>query len=257
MQIVTRFGVCRLRSCDKSHMFRSMDANCNTKPAKTSTGETALDLLTSAGRPVTMKEFARHGVSRMALKRLVDAGKIERSVRGVYRLPWTGEEDARTLWASITRARPDAVFCMVSAAAYHGLTQNMAGVLNIAVSGQKHVPGRNSMGVAAQYVQWKEGKAFTEGVDKVLIDGIEVAITNPERTIVDLFRYSTFVPQRREPNIYIDPETFHDALIRYLHGGGDGTSGKLRRMAKSFGVWDRLDPIVKAVNLTYEKAPGF
>ena len=205
---------------------------------------------------MTMKEIAGSGFSRMAVKRLADSGDIERSVRGVYRIPAAGDEDVRALWASVTRARPDAVFCMVSAAAFHGLTQNMAGVLNVALPTRRRVPAEGSMGVAACYVQWSSPEAFTLGVDRIEIDGVEVAVTGPERTVVDLFRFSSLVPQRREPRIYADPETVHDALTRYLHGESAGSPLALMRMAKKFGVWDRMKPVIDMLNLSYASGPG-
>lgn len=220
------------------------------KPAS----EKAIEMLHASGRPVTVAEFAAGGVSRMALKRLADAGTIESSVRGVYRLAGS-EEDSRAVWADVSRRMPKAVFCQVSAAAFHGLTQNMAGTLNLALPSSQRVPSENSVAVSARYVKWSSEAAFAVGVDTVVIENVDVRITNPERTVVDLFRYSTIFPGHRPDDASIDPETFHDALTRYLHEREGGSSGKLRKMALEFGVWEKLEPHVAMVNLSYERVP--
>lgn len=216
--------------------------------------ERTVNFLKQAGRPVSAREFAEAGFNRMALLRAVESGLVERSARGVYRLV-SPNEDSRALWAGIAYAMPEAVFCMESAAAYHGLTQNMAGVLNIALPSGSRIPAPGSTGVSARYMTWRRREAFEKGVMTVEIEGVPVRLTDPARTVVDLFRFSTLVPQRSIPSICADPETVHDALVRYLHGEGGGSSGEVARMAQAFGVWDRLKPNVEMLNLSYSRAP--
>jgi len=217
--------------------------------------ERAVSFLKEAGRPVSAREFAEAGFNRMTLLRAVQSGLVERSARGVYRLIAPGE-DSRALWAGIAYAMPEAVFCMESAAAYHGLTQNMAGVLNIALPAGSRIPAPGSTGVAARYMTWRRPEAFTLGVETLAIEGVTVRITDPARTVVDLFRYSTLVPQRSEPSIMTDPETVHDALVRYLHGEAGGSAAELARMARAFGAWERLKPNVEMLNLSWSRGPS-
>lgn len=213
------------------------------------------EILKEAGRPMKASDLVALGVTRMALVRAVRSGAIERGARGVYRVP-AAEEDPRVAWASLACRLPSAVFCMVSAAAYHGLTQNMAATLDIAVP-LSLTPSVNSFGATTRFMRWRDENAFSIGVDVVEIDGIGVRVTNPERTVVDLFRYSPLAPQRRgNPSIVADPETVHDALVRYLHGFEGGSAGKLRKMAKAFGVWEHLSPHLTMLNLSHQSTPA-
>lgn len=213
------------------------------------------DILKEAGRPLKAAELSAFGVTRMALVRAARDGAVERSAHGVYRLP-SMDDDPRAAWASVSTRTPSAVFCMVSAAAYHGLTQNMAASLDVAVPASVKPPSPDGFGVSVRFMRWSDAAAFELGVETVPIDGVAVRITGPERTVVDLFRYSSLVPMRGNPSIVADPETVHDALVRYLHGFEGGSSGKLRSMAKAFGVWERLNPHVAMLNLSYQAAPS-
>jgi len=219
------------------------------------TAEDIAAILKAAGRPMKASELALSGVTRMALLRATRDGMIERSARGVYRLP-SADDDPRAAWASLSARMPQAVFCMVSAAAYHGLTQNMATSLDVALPLSVKKPSPDSFGAPAKFMHWAGDIPFNVGVETVMIDGVGVRITDPERTVVDLFRYSTLVSQRGSPSMLADPETVHDALSRYLHGFEGGSSGKLRKMAKAFGVWERLQPHVAMLNLSENGVPS-
>lgn len=215
-----------------------------------------LERLRASPQPLSTSELVGLGATRTTLARMCKDGLIARSVRGVYRLPGD-EKDSRSLWADISVALPHAVFCLDSAAAYHGITQNMGGVLNIAIPTSQKSPSEDSTGgVRTRFVRWRPGELFETGIDTVTIDGTKVRITGAERTVVDMFRHSVFERQSRGAETLIDPETFHDCLTRYLFEYEGGTSGSLRKIAKELGVWARLEPHVTMAGLNYQRAPS-
>src|SRR5690606_33767197 len=90
----------------------------------------ALALLNKAARPVKSYEFAREGIGRVALSRLVKDGVIERVGAGVYRLPEFTSMYAD--WAALTLRNPEALICTLSAASFHGTTQELPLSIHVA-----------------------------------------------------------------------------------------------------------------------------
>src|SRR5207302_1029969 len=70
------------------------------------------------------RDLTRRGVSREALRRLVAAGAMERASRGVYLTPPASRSPHRDLLVVAVRA-PNAVFCLLTALAFHRLTTEM------------------------------------------------------------------------------------------------------------------------------------
>lgn len=219
------------------------------------TAELALSALKQAGRPMTGGELFASGVHRMALTRLVRAGVLERVARGVYRSAKfdVNEESEFSAWAWASLRNPELVFCLESAAAYHRLTQGMAPQLNIAVSlDSKGGSPELTSYIGTRYFRWAD-EYLTVGVDTVLIEGVEVKITSPERTVVDMFRYSSSAPSSVRTSRMIETEAFHDCLLRFFEGQDDPGQGmrKLRKVAKPLGLWDnKMKPQIELVAMT-------
>lgn len=222
--------------------------------ADTTLAQDALNALAEIGRPMTGVEFATKGVSRMVLKRLVDAGVLERVARGVFKAAEQKEEDPRAIWAWASLRNPSIVFCLESAAAFHQMTQGMASRLNIAVpEGLKGGSPELTSNVDVRYFSWPE--PFMEiGVDVISVEGVNVKVTSPERTVVDMFRYSNIAPASVRTQRFIETEAFHDTLIRYLEKAPEGEGmKKLRKVAKPLGLWDRMKPQIELVAMTVDR----
>ncbi|WP_315921904.1 type IV toxin-antitoxin system AbiEi family antitoxin domain-containing protein [Mesorhizobium sp. SP-1A] len=217
--------------------------------------ETALQALSEAGRPMTGVELTAKGVSRMALKRLVEAGVLERVARGIFKAVESNTpmpEDPRAVWAWASIRNPSIVFCLESAAAFHHLTQGMAPKLNIAIHVRsKAATTELTSGVDADYFYWNDD-FLAVGVDTVKIEGVDVRITSPERTVVDMFRYSSMAPASIRTERMIESEAFHDCLMRFFEKQSDPAEGmkKLRKVAKPLGLWDRMKPQIELVAMT-------
>lgn len=209
------------------------------------------------GSIFTSSELGARGINRMQIKRLTDKGVLERITRGVYRLA-DQDSDSRLLWAAISKKNPEAVFCLESAAAFHGITQSMAPMLSIALpKGYLDLSDEATGGVQASFLKWK-AEAMSVGVEVVDINGVAVKITSAERTVVDMFRYSPMVRGRGASNRdLIDLETFHDCLTRYLDmiGPAEATS-KIRKVAKKLELWDKMSDHVRMVVMSMTSSPS-
>jgi len=152
----------------------------------------------------------------MALHRLVGQNLLERVGNGLYRLPnSSGMFDD---WAVIAARYPDAVIVTLSAAVFHQTTQEMPASIHVAFprsSGRSSLP--ESFPVMSRVLRWTATDAydpFAAGVETHDIDGVQVKITSPERTLVDMFRYSPFNPSARGSSLHVSEEAFLDCLQR-------------------------------------------
>lgn len=124
------------------------------------------------------------GVNFFQIKKLQNAGAITRIKRGYYR--WEG----MAFWGSelpeIARLTPGAVFCLFSAAAYHGLTTYQSWQHHLAVERSVKIAGLPE-GRVKLYFWTKSLLEF--GIETVQTDGGEIRITSAERTVCDLVKY--------------------------------------------------------------------
>lgn len=205
----------------------------------------AFDRIAAAGRPLCVSELADIGINRTTLSHLVEDGRIERPVRGVYHVPTEGD-DPRVYWACVSLAYRS-VFCLASAADYHGLTEEMPGIPDAAVPKAARIPGRSSFDTRVRFHRWGD-RDLVEGVDRVFVQGVEVFVTSPARTVVDMYRFSTLSDC---PAPSVTDASFHDCLARYLEcGDQNAATAELRGVAGAFGVWADIDRICSLIGMT-------
>ena len=131
-------------------------------------------------------EAIRLGIQPRTLYAMRDSGVVERMARGLYRLaelPPLGNPDL----VAVALTAPKSVICLVSALAFHEITTQVPHEVHIAVERGKsrrpqieHPPVR---------IFWLGGNAFHEGIDTHVLDGIEVRVYCPEKTVADCFKY--------------------------------------------------------------------
>lgn len=121
-----------------------------------------------------------------ALYGLLQKGCLDRLARGLFRAAGAREFSNPDL-AVVTRKAPDAVVCLESALAFHGITTQIPRRVHVAVprgsySGLRlRTPPVTVHRFAAEY--------FDEGIEIHSIDGTTVRVYGVARTLVDCFRY--------------------------------------------------------------------
>lgn len=212
--------------------------------------ERAYQYLATARRPVAATELAETGFNRMTLTQLVASGHVERPVRGVYHVP-TEHDDQRVFWAAISLAY-DAVFCLTSAASYHGLTEEGAGIPDMAIPLHARIPMRSSFENKVRIHSWPDA-ARLDDIDTVDIQRVGVRITSPARTVVDMYRHSTLNHERGIRKVIMDT-AFIDCISRYLgEGDQNAKTAELRRIAESHGCWERILEISSVITTTRDR----
>jgi len=137
----------------------------------------------------------RAGIYPSTLYAMKKAGIIDQISRGVFRLadlPPLGNLDL----ATVALRAPQGVICLISALDYHELTTQIPHMVYLAVSRTQNkvsrVPRIDYPPIRAFHFS---GAVFTEGIETHKIDGVDVRIYNPAKTLADCFKYRNKIGQ--------------------------------------------------------------
>lgn len=136
-----------------------------------------------------LSDLKATGATATAVSRLEQEGTIIRLSRGLYQLADSPLELHQPL-VEAAKLIPKGVICLASALSYHELTDRIPRRVWVAIGSKDWRPHIDYPPI--RFVRFSP-KALTHHVDKRLIEGTEIRITNPARTIVDLFKYRTKV----------------------------------------------------------------
>ncbi len=183
-------------------------------------------------RPILrLKDFTAQDVGPETLARLVRDGMIVRVARGLYQRASMSAATGHSI-AEAAAMVPKGVVCLISALQFHELTLQMPSQVWIAIDRTAWRPRIEYPLV--RFVRFS-GTALTDGVKRHRIEGVEVAITDPARTIVDCFRY------RNKVGLDVALEGLREGLRERKV-----TSDQLWRYAAKMRVWSIMKPYVEA-----------
>jgi predicted transcriptional regulator of viral defense system len=131
------------------------------------------------------QDLAARGLPTVVLTRLVAAGRLERVARGVYALAGQAVGEHRSL-AEVALRVPRGVVCLLSALRVHGIGTQAPFEVWLALPQGMSAPRLTQP--ALRLVRMS-GAAFSQGVMQVAVDGVQVAVFNPAKTIADCFKY--------------------------------------------------------------------
>src|SRR5271154_1685714 len=94
--------------------------------------QTALETFRQHGGVMRTSQALIRGIHPAALYRLVEDGQLMRLARGLYRLTSSPEFSNPDL-AVVAAKAPEAVVCLISALAFHGITTQVPRVVYVAV----------------------------------------------------------------------------------------------------------------------------
>lgn len=125
------------------------------------------------------------GIPRVILSRLATSGLLERTARGLYRLPDAQFSETESL-STVAAKAPQAVFCLLTALQFHGLTTQLPRQVWIAMPRGSHVPQIAYPPV--KMVQFS-GEAYSEGIETHYRDHVPMKIYSAAKTVVDCFKH--------------------------------------------------------------------
>jgi predicted transcriptional regulator of viral defense system len=144
----------------------------------------ALALATERGT-LTSREATRYGIHRQVLTRLVREGALEPVARGQYRLPHAPITEHHGL-ALVAATAPEGVVCLLSALAFHGIGTQVPSQVWLALDRRARKP---ALAWPPLRVVRFGGTSLTEGVEVHDVEGVQVKVYEPAKTVADLFKY--------------------------------------------------------------------
>ena len=176
-------------------------------------------------------DLTAHGIPRVYLTRLTASGKLARSGRGLYRLTDASLSENEGLTIVAARA-PQAVFCLLTALQFHGLTTQLPRQVWIALPQGSHAPKVDYPPV--KLIQYS-GDAFTQGIETHHIDQVDIRVYNAAKTVADCFKH------RNKIGLDVALEALKDARSQKKASADD-----LWRYAKICRVANVMRPYLEA-----------
>ena len=154
-------------------------------PAPATTLEQAVLALAKQRQLLRARDLAEHALPTVTLSRLVAAGRLERVGRGVYSLPGRTLSEHRSLAEAALRV-PRGVVCLLSALRVHGIGTQAPFEVWMAIPHHSPTPRLDQPALRAIRMS---GAALSEGIELVPIDGVNVPVFNPAKTVADCFKF--------------------------------------------------------------------
>lgn len=199
------------------------------------------ELQTQRGRAVTLltqrtmmraHELKAEGVTAATIARAVRDGAITRAGRGLYQLP-DGGDSAHMALAEVSKRIPDGVICLVSALAYHDLTDQMPRQVWVAIGAKDWAPKVDYPKV--RIVRFRE-PYLGYGVEHHTIAGVGVAIYSVAKSLADAFRNARLVDRS------VAIESLRSAIDQRK-----ATPAQIAQAAKDCGAWKIMRPYLEAL----------
>ena len=130
-------------------------------------------------------EALRAGIHPRSLYEMRDRGEIEQIARGLFRLaelPPPGEPDLLT----IAKKVPQAVFCLLTALAFHRLTTQIPHAVEVALPRTARIPRLDHPPIK---VFRFSPESLNAGIETHSLDGVAIRVYCREKTLADVFKY--------------------------------------------------------------------
>ena len=199
--------------------------------APTTQRERAFAFLKAKGM-ARLSELIGEGVTASTVSRLEREGAMIRLARGLYQLP-DASIDAHHTLAEAAKLVPKGVICLTSAQAFHELTDQIPAKIWIAIGPKDWRPKFRYP--PARFAHFPSNY-LRVGVERHVIDGVDVPIFGIAKTIADLFRY------RRIVGINIALEGLREALRKRK-----ATPAQIAKYASDARVWKTMEPYLRAL----------
>lgn len=188
--------------------------------------------LLEGGAILRANELRAQGVNAATITRAVKTGEVVRVARGLYQLSDSSPEAASTL-AEASKRVPKGVICLMSALAYHGLTDQMPRKVWIAIGARDwqpkiEYPPLRVVRYRSPYLEY--------GVERHLISGVTVPIYTIPKTLADAFRNPRLVDRS------VAIESLRNAIVERK-----SSPAEISKAAIACNAWKRMRPYIETV----------
>jgi predicted transcriptional regulator of viral defense system len=160
--------------------------------------ETILDTYSMA----RSRDFVRAGIGRSQIRRAVLDGTLQRLSRGVYT---RADQPPGNHWSlrEMSVRVPNAVVCLLSALAFHGVTTQQPHEIWIALEGTAWSP--RIANLRLHVVRFSKN-TFSFGIETHTVEGVPIRVYSLARTVADCFR------MRNKIGLDVAMESLREAL---------------------------------------------
>lgn len=203
----------------------------------------AIAAIVADGRLHASADFTSAGIHPTYLAKALADERVVQYGRGIYFGSWEQATEHVDL-AAVSLSYPGGVVCLGSAAQVHNLSNEDPPAIFYAVDRTK-IRRQLKVGpsVPVQGVYWT-GRDLEVGIEVRTVMGVDVRITDPARTVVDLLRY--------RKKLGDEPGT--KALTDYLRDR-HGTVRLLWRTAEELECTSQVEPFLRFAEEVVEAIP--
>jgi predicted transcriptional regulator of viral defense system len=199
-------------------------------PTKVNKMDALLRLARTA--PVRARDLDKMGVPRAYLRRLRERGIFEQVDRGLYRLVDAPVTELHSL-VEVAKRLPKATICLLSALQVHELTTEAPHAVWVMIDRHARMPKQTYPKLE---VVRASGPARDHGVERRTIEGTQLRMTTPAKTVADCFRYG------RRVGLDVAISALRDYLRKH-RGGMDA----LVEAARADRVYTLMRPYMEAL----------
>jgi len=200
-------------------------------PEAISQRQIAHALLTARGI-ARLAELRDAGVTAATMSRMERDGEVLRLARGLYQLS-DAPLDANHSLAEAAKRVPKGVVCLVSALAFHGLTDQLPKQVWLAIGRKDWAPKPDRTPI--RIVRFTES-LLNDSVETHIVEGVSVKVFGIVKTVADCFRY------RNKIGLSVAIEGLQEALRQRK-----ATPGDIARQAEHGGVSTVIRPYLEAL----------
>jgi predicted transcriptional regulator of viral defense system len=151
----------------------------------------ARDIFAAKSGILRTSQANKLGIASVTLSEMVQAGLLIKEGRGLYRLaelPPLSNPDL----VQVALRVPQGVICLISALAFHNLTTQIPYRVYLALPQAVKKPRIDYPPID---VVWLSQRAYHAGIEKHIIDDVNIQIYNREKTVADCFKFRNKIGQ--------------------------------------------------------------
>jgi predicted transcriptional regulator of viral defense system len=178
-------------------------------------------------------ELRKAGIAATTISRAVEDGELNRISRGLYQSA-ESEVDTSQALAEAAKRVPKGIIAMVSALAFHGLTDQMPRKVWVAIS-TKDWGAPSPSYPPIRIIEFRE-KYLHKGIEYHPISGVNVPVYSVVKTLADVFRNLKLVDRS------VAVEGLRAALDQRK-----ATPGAIAEAARAGDAWNIMRPYLEAL----------
>ena len=181
---------------------------------------------------VRLAELRGVGVTAATVSRMERDGEVIRLARGLYQISDAPLETDHSL-AEAAKRLPKGIVCLVSALAFHGLTDQLPKKVWLAIGKKDWAP--RSDGMPIRVARFTE-RLLAESVETHMIESVPVKVFGVAKTVADCFRH------RSKVGLSVAIEGLREALRQRK-----ATPAEIAHQAERGGVATVIRPYLEAL----------